>query len=259
MTEPETNKILFEHPLNERCRTLLRLSRLFNQFEKNMAGGDHWSSRTALQALLEISSILARSDLKSELIKELERHATILSAMINNPKVDTVRLQQILDDINTLSNTLKQYSSQLGHAIRTDDYLNSIAQRLSIPGGSFDFDLPQLHYWLHLPHSERVLQLDSWRHEVSVVQATVDLLLTLIRNSTTYKDSAAGAGFYQQNLDSKRTIQMIQVQVDQELGTYPEISGSKHRFSIRFMEMNDWSHPEQSAKDIPFRLKICVI
>ncbi|RTZ72032.1 MAG: hypothetical protein DSZ02_10275 [Gammaproteobacteria bacterium] len=33
--------------------------------------------------------------------------------------------------------------------MRKSDFLNGIAQRMSIPGGSFEFDLPQFHYWLH--------------------------------------------------------------------------------------------------------------
>lgn len=259
MTDDTGTRLLFEHPLNERCRTLLRLSRLFSQFEKHLNREDPWSSRTALQALLDISAILARPDIKSELIKELERHDASLSAMINYPNVDKARLQQILDDISTLSNGLKQTGGQLGHALRNDEFLNGIAQRIAIPGGSFDFDLPLLHYWLHLPHPERASRLDSWRDEVTIVQGAVELLLTLIRNSTTSQQAMAEQGFYQQSLNSKSAIQMVQVQLSMQHRVFAEISGSKHRFCIRFMETGDLANPVQSTADIPFQLKICVI
>ena len=259
MTDTTGARILFEHPLNERCRTLLRLSRLFSQFEKHLGREDPWSSRTALQAILDIAAILARPDIKSELIKELERHDTALSAMISNPNVDKDRLQQILDDISTLNSALKQTGSQLGNSLRKDEFLSGIAQRMSIPGGSFDFDLPQFHYWLHLPHSERAGQLVAWRDEVTIVQGAVELLLTLIRNSTTSQETLAEQGFYQQTLNSKSAIQMIQVQLMMQHQVYAEISGSKHRFCIRFMETSDLENPVQTKADIPFQLKICVI
>ena len=67
------DQIIFEHPLNEKCRTLLRLSHLFEQFEHHLALQTEWSSRAALLALLDVAAVLSRADIKSELLKELER------------------------------------------------------------------------------------------------------------------------------------------------------------------------------------------
>ena len=40
---------------------------------------------------------------------------------------------------------------------------------------------------------------------------------------------------------------------------FAEISGSKHRFCIRFMESSDWEHPVKTESDVPFELNTCVI
>jgi cell division protein ZapD len=254
-----SHQILYEHPLNEQCRSLLRLSHLFEQFEYHLSKDSLQNSRSALASLLDIVSILARADLKSELIKTLEKQHKNLAAMTSKQGVDQRRLEQILQDISHLSRKLKSNNCQLGQSLRVNEFLKTISQRISIPGGSFDFDLPQFHFWLHLPHAERVLQLDDWRQKVLVVQNTVDLLLSLIRSSNHPKQVIAGEGIYQQSLDSRRSVQLIQVMLPEDANVYAVISGNKHRFCVRVMENTDWERPNQTSRDIPFSLKICLI
>lgn len=253
------NPILFEHPLNERTRTLLRISHLFEQFEFHLPGSNQWQSRAALQSLLDISSILARADIKKDLIRQLDQQQKALASISANPKVDQVRLQQVLDDIAYLVERLYASGRQLGGTLRKNDFLNSISQRAPIPGGSYEFDLPQFHYWLNLPHTERVMQLDDWRHEIGTVQETAELLLGLLRNGSVFQEQNAAKGLYQKNLNAKREVQLIQVKMEAESLLYAEISGSKHRFCIRFLESNQWDHPQQTEQDVPFELKTCAI
>lgn len=250
-------QILFEYPLNERTRNLLRISRLFEQFEHHLAKSSPWQSRAALQAILDIASILARVDIKKDLIKQLDQQQKSLAAMSSNPNVDQVRLQQVLQDIAHMIERLYADNHQLGGSLRKNSFLNSISQRTPIPGGSYEFDLPQFHYWLNLPHTERVMQLDDWRHEISTVQETIELILGLLRNGSVFQTKTANKGLYQQNLNSKRDTQMIQVKIATDQLVYAEISGSKHRFSVRMMESQPWNHPQQTEHDVDFELKIC--
>lgn len=256
---PQLQTLLYEHPLNERTRTLLRISHLFDQFEYHLPSSDPWQSRSAVQALLDITSILARADIKSEMIKQLDQHAKTLQGVARNPDVDQERLNRVLDDIHRTSQRLHQVSGQLGNRLRRSDFLNGIAQRMAIPGGSFEFDLPQFHYWLHLPHGDRLDQLNEWRQEIAVVQDTVELLLGLLRNSNIPRQMMAANGIYQKSLDPQRPVEMIQVSIDPGLPFFAEISGSKHRFCIRFMESSDWEHPVKTETDVPFMLNTCVL
>ena len=66
------NKITYEQPLNERMRNFLRLEHLFNLIEFRSQATFEWDYRNILESLLEINDLLNRSDLKTELIKELE-------------------------------------------------------------------------------------------------------------------------------------------------------------------------------------------
>ncbi len=254
-----TDSILFEHPLNEKCRTLLRLSNLFEQLDFHLQRDNEWDSRAAVRPLLEIAAILARADIKSDLIKELDRHSHALAGMANSPGVDRERLEHVLADISYWSTALKSASGQLGEALRNNDFLNSISQRSGIPGGCFEFDLPQFHYWLQLPHQERALQLDSWRTGVDMVEQATNLLLTLIRNSQVPVQAVAENGIYHQNLDTGSSSQMVRVRIASDAMLFAEVSGSKHRFSIRFLETGSWEQPNQTTQTVPFQLTTCVI
>ena len=250
---------IFEHPLNEKCRTWLRLSHLFEQFEFHLPHSEEWHARAAVTALLDIANVLSRADIKSELLKEFDRYKQSLSRMADSPGVDTDRLEHILQDLHQTCQGVRKISGQLGQPLRSNEFLNSIVQRSSIAGGAFDFDLPQYHYWLRMPQDERALQLDDWRHEVSPVQAAVELLLALIRNSAVPNQETAPNGFYQKSLPGNVSAQLLRVGIPSAGGLFAEISGGKHRFSIRFLECSDWQHPTQSDRDVPFALSTCLI
>jgi len=254
---PDTT--IFEHPLNEKCRTWLRLSHLFEQFEFHLPHGEEWHARAAVSALIDIANVLSRADIKSELLKELERNRHSLSGMAHTPGVDTDRLEHILQDLRQTCQGVREIKGQLGHALRSNEFLNSIVQRSSIAGGNFDFDLPQYHHWLRMPEQERLLQLDDWRHEVSAVQNAVELLLTLIRNSAVPSQEMAISGFYQKSLPGNVVVQLLRVGIPSTGGMYAEVSGGKHRFSIRFMDCSDWQHPAQTDSDVAFTLSTCLI
>ncbi|MEW8525281.1 MAG: cell division protein ZapD, partial [Candidatus Thiodiazotropha endolucinida] len=64
--------------MNERIRTFLRLEHLFLHVDHFRPLADTWSNRAAIDGLLSIITVFGRSDLKTEILKELERHTTSL-------------------------------------------------------------------------------------------------------------------------------------------------------------------------------------
>lgn len=254
-----TDAIIFEHPLNERCRTLLRLSHLFDQLAFHTPRQSEWDSRAALSALLDVAAILSRADIKSDLLKEMDRYRGSLDRITGRPGVDSSRLKAVLNDINNVEQSLRRVQGQLGQALRTDEFLTAVLQRSSIPGGSFDFDLPQYHHWLQRPHSERTHQLTVWAHHVAPVKEAVALAVGLIRNSANPVRERAVNGLFQRTLDNQLPAQMIRIILPGDSGLFAEVSGSKHRFAVRFMKMGEGLHPTANSDDIDFLLTTCVI
>ena len=94
---------LYEFPLNERIRVFIRLEQLLLQLDHFMTGSTVFDKRAAISVLLDILMIFSRNDLKSELLKELDRHAKILTKIASSQAVDTEKLDLILNDINSIS------------------------------------------------------------------------------------------------------------------------------------------------------------
>jgi cell division protein ZapD len=94
-----TAKIIFEHPLNERIRTFLRLEHLFEKVDYFMPQYDPWTTRVAVDALMDITAVTARADMKSEIQKELDRNMASLRRLARDPAVDSAALERILGEL----------------------------------------------------------------------------------------------------------------------------------------------------------------
>src|SRR6187401_2533365 len=66
--------LIFEQPLNERMRTFLRLDYLYNQALYHNEKASQWGSRAAVASLIDILAITTRSDVRADVLKEIERH-----------------------------------------------------------------------------------------------------------------------------------------------------------------------------------------
>ena len=77
-------------------RTFLRLDFLYQQALFHEEREDAWSTRAAVGSLLEILAITARGDVRSEVLKELERQMALMSDYQARPGVDTGRLRAVL-------------------------------------------------------------------------------------------------------------------------------------------------------------------
>jgi cell division protein ZapD len=251
--------IVYEQPLNERIRTFLRLEFLFRQLKYMNNGQSEWESRVVISTLIDILNTINRGDFKSETIKELERQEASLTRLQQTPAVDHTLLNSILENLKGLTNHLYAIRGQIGNDVRQDELLKSIIQRSSIPGGSCDFDIPAYHFWLQQPTSTRQAQLSQWLESLEIVQLSVGFLLKLLRESSTPKAESAIAGNFQKKLDADNTCQLIRVFLPRELPFYAEVSGGKHRFTIRLMEPLLNARPKQTEQDIQFKLSCCTL
>jgi len=260
MPAPSDNRIVYEQPLSERIRAFLRLEFLFERARHQLRFDDAWSSRTTLEIVIDVMSVLGRTDLKKEIIKELERQAATLDSLARNPAVDPARLDDVLGEVRGVLATLHSQDQPPGHELRFNELLSTVRQRASIPAGACHFDLPAFHFWLARPAEERLRDLHEWLSTFNVLRDAVALCLRLVRESAVATDELAESGFFQRNLSTATPCQMIRVALPRDAPVYPEISAGKHRFTIRFMNPGDAStRPTQSDSDVPFELLCCVI
>jgi len=251
--------IFYEQPLNERMRSFLRLEHLFKHAAYTLRGYSIWDSRSTLTNITAILDVLSRNDLKTELLKELERQEKTLAALSDLPGVDKVQLNNVLKQIKTSQENILALSGQLGQNIRDHDLLSNLRQRSSVVGGSCDFDIPLLHHWLQQAPEKRIEKLEEWMDKLEVISQPISLILDIIRESSYADDMTAEKGFYQQNIESNAPVQLIRVGIENSLECFPEISGGKQRFSIRFMQPQDSERPIQYQEDVKFLLVCCAL
>ena len=253
-------KIIYEQPLNERIRTFLRLEHLFMVTNHHINNSSEWDNRSVITNLLNIVDVLTRSDIKSDLIKELERHLSTLNALAVNPNVDHDRLTNIINNIMAILESLKRPVCQPGQNIKQDEFITSIRQRNIIPGGSCNFDLPNYHYWLHKSFEEQIIDINNWYSDLKIIYDGLKLALNMIRNSANPAVELAPSGFFQKPIEANISCHLIRIILPVESKLYPEISGGKHRFTVRFMEQpSTKSRPVQTRENVEFELHCCIL
>jgi cell division protein ZapD len=251
--------VVYEQPLNERVRTFLRLEFLFQQHHHHRADKTHWGVRATLRALLDIYTVVSRSDLKTEILKELaEQHGT-LSRLQQRPGVDVTRLQSVLGELNEAVNAMQVLTTHtLATVLRDNEFLIALLHRSTIPGGVGAFDLPSFHHWLAQSGDHIRRDLDAWFADLVPFDRAVNLYLRLLRQSTQALDTVAKAGIHVYTPPAE--FELVRVLVPASAGVYPEISAGRHRFTVRFMSQRDVNtRPTQTTGDIPFQLQCCTL
>ncbi|HUN26094.1 MAG TPA: cell division protein ZapD [Steroidobacteraceae bacterium] len=250
--------ITFEQPLNERMRTFLRLDFLYNQGLFHNEAPSQWGSRAAMSSLLDILAIMTRSDTRSEVLKELERHLTILNEYQSKPGVDSGRLHTLLANLLRMRTELLNCGAAFLQPLRDSEFLNAIKHRSAIPGGTCEFDLPDYFYWLSQPADTRMRTFGQWLGMLRPLCDAIAELLWLTRQSGRAREETAQAGVFHINFERDSPTQLLRIALPASLGLYPEISGSHYRCSIRFLAWHGLeSRPTQSEGDVRFMLSCC--
>ena len=52
---------------------------------------------------------------------------------------------------------------------------------------------------------------------------------------------------------------MVRITLPTQPGVFAEISGGRHRFSVRFMQSIDWQQTVQMTQDFDFGLNVCSV
>lgn len=249
----------FEQPLTERVRTFLRLEFLFAQHAHHRRDTSEFGIRATLTTLLDTLVVLSRSDLKSDILKELNDQRGHLTRLAARPGIDPQRLEGALTDIRRAQNGLQQLTTQFaGALLRESDFLNGILNRSGIPGGTCGFDLPHYHFWLSQPYELVRRDLDAWHADIRAYEDAINIYLRMLRASVEPQATDARGGMYV--IAPPGPCQLIRVLVAQDCGVYPEISAGKHRCTVRFMNArNATARAQQAMNDIPFRIQFCTL
>jgi len=247
--------VLYEYPFNEGIRTMLRLEHLFDRLGQLIARDTPVDHHFAIASIFEIMDVASRADLKSDLLKELERHKSQLLGYRGNPNISEAALDEIVTRIDHAFNGLNQLPGKAGQVLASNEWLMSIRSRISIPGGTCEFDLPAYYAWQQHEPARRRADLAGWIGTLTPLAEALQALLGLLRDSGAPHRVVATSGHYQQSLPAGKVYQLMRVRLAD--GPVPEITGHRLMVSIRMMRPDAEGRLRADAADTPFELTLC--
>lgn len=249
--------ILYEYPFNERIRTYLRLEHLFVRLMQLVARESAIDHHFALATVFEIMDVAARADLKSDVLKDLDKQKSHLDAYRGNPAIAVGVLDEVIGQLDVCFQNLNNLAGKAGQSLTDNDWLMSIRSRIGIPGGTCEFDLPAYYAWQFRPGDQRRQDLSGWVATLMPLADAIHLLLKLLRDSGVPQKVMASAGQFQQNLPQGRTFQLLRLALDPALNLIPEISGNRLLVSIRLMQQGEDARLHLTGSDTGFELALC--
>ena len=249
--------ILYEYPFNERIRTYLRLEQLFRRLGELVAREHPLDHHYAIATMFEVMDVAARADLKTDVLKDLEKQKHVLNGYRGNPAIAVGVLDEVTGQLDACFANLSALPGKAGQALTENDWLMSIRSRVGIPGGTCEFDLPAYYAWQHLASGTRQQDLQRWVANFVPLAESVRLLMQLVRDSGAPQMVTAPGGLYQQNLPQGRTFQLLRLRIDPASGLIPEISGNRLMVSVRMMRHESDDRLHAANVDTSFELTLC--
>src|SRR5690554_4448663 len=177
--------VAYEYPLLERVRTYLRLEHILQALQPSTPVTRQNYTRY-FSALFAILDLCERSDVRTDVQKDLDRRKAQLKVWAAHPDVNQEQLEQttarVADAIQAI-----QPITRVGSSLKQDRLLSAIRQRFAMPGGTCNFDVPQLHFWLHQPQQVRDADTQRWWQEIAVLVHCLALELELMRGQARYQ------------------------------------------------------------------------
>ena len=249
--------ILYEYPFNESIRTMLRLEHLFDRLGQLIGREAPVDHHFALATIFEIMDVASRADLKSDLLKDLERQKAQLNGYRGNPSISEAALDEVLGRVDHAFNGLNQLPGKAGAALTGNEWLMSIRSRISIPGGTCEFDLPGYYAWQKHEPARRRTDLMQWASTLMPMAEALSVLLGLLRDAGVPHKVVAPLGQFQQSLPQGRVYQLLRLRLLDGHDFVPEISGHRLMVSIRLMRQDAEGRLKPAAEDASFELTLC--
>ena len=245
---------LYEEPVQEKIRKFIKIEFLLNKIYYFKSKDNKSENYVALLALCELYEILLRSDIKSELIREIETQNAYLQKIKEIPQADGSKLNSVLEKQNQLLKLIYSieinYLDHLEHDIFFKTLLKNCFTQLQ--PASVDF-------WLSRDILNRETQIDRWLEPLMFIKRSIDFILEVIRKSGRFEDRMAEKGFFIEKLDPKKNILLIRVTLTSDLYYYPQISVGKQRLTIMFMTKDDKNNLVPHQEDLNFILTTCAL
>ncbi|MSQ80628.1 MAG: cell division protein ZapD [Candidatus Methylopumilus sp.] len=246
---------LFEFPLNERTRRLLRIEEIYKKFEFQLKNSHDYFEFSCFNTLFEIVQLVSRSDIKIDFLQELERQekkhlALTLTEGLKEGKLDPTK---VISKIKIARKKLESMDVKPGFNFNNNLFLEQIKKRITAPGGLLNVDFPNFNDWVC--YNSKKYKLESfkiWAQPLIVFKETSAIILSILRNQYVTELIKLKSDKYQKSINPLKTFDLIMIQIPTNLRIIPEISANKYTVNFFFYHFNKNLEKEPTKLNFKF-------
>ena len=248
---------IYELPLNERLRTFMRIEFLYSRLKYFVSNlDDNWQTRTVIHTLLEIYSILSRTDVRREVLADLDRYIMQMQRFQSAPDADNNMVNNVLEDLDLIKNQVMDIGTDYLLELREDEFIASLLHRHTLPGGKAEFDMPKYKFFLESDKKDVAFQINNWIDIIRPICEGIDKLMWIIRESNEPIATVAVGGQYNHQIERRTQISLVRIIIN-DSDIYPEISGGRHLIAVRFCNLNKDGLYVQYEDNVEFKISLC--
>ena len=243
---------IYEQPIDERIRKFLKLENTYMKINHHI---DIDSKHDAYSALLNISDLfinLTRSEIKRDLISEIEAQKMRYQEYIKLDGADKIKLSSIMEKQNAILRTLHDLGANYLNVLKNDELFQTIFKHINTSCADLD-------YWLSRDHDFRKNQINLWLELIKPIENSIFFCLDLLRKSSETVEITAKDGMYLFKMDIEKKIRLLRVTMKTDNYFFPRISVGPQRATVAFMTIDDNNKIIRLNKDINFVLDLCYI
>ena len=248
---------VYELPLNERLRTFMRIEFLYARlkyFSSDLQNS--WETRTVIHTLLEIYSILSRTDVRREVLADLDRYIMQMQRYQSIPGADSNLVTNILEDLELIKHEVINIGTDYLSRLRKDEFIASLLHRHTLPGGKAEFDLPKYKFFLEGNKTIVGKKINAWIDIIRPLSEGIDKLMWIIRESSEPIATVAVGGQYNHQIERRTQISLVRIFLKNKK-IFPEISGGRHLIAVRFFENIGEDNYQQYQDNVDFKISLC--
>ena len=243
---------IYEQPVDERIRKFLRFENIYMKINNHMEIDSKYDAYSTLLNISELFINLTRSEIKRDLISEIETQKARYQEYIKLDGADKIKLNSIMEKQNAILKTLHDLEANYLNILKSDELLQTIIKHINTSCADLD-------YWLSRDHNFRKNQVNLWLELIKPIENSIFFCLDLLRKSSETVEITAKDGMYLFKMDIEKKIRLLRVTMKTDNYFFPKISVGPQRATIAFMTIDDNNKIIRLNQDINFVLDFCYI
>lgn len=226
------NPITFQFATHFLSRIALRLEFLFRTINQASQESHEIIHRYALKNIIKLIEIIEKPELKSRFIKELIRIEHTVK------KNKTIIDSSLFEDLEKQIHILNLVPGGFNNLIREDQFLRSLRQIYHPNTQECEFNSPYLIMWLDLDPLIRQETINNWIHCLRDIETSVQIYLSLLKETSDYIAIKAHKGFYQHTFPKNVINHLILLKMEQSSQMLPKVQSGHNNLIIRLYDHN---------------------